>query len=551
MLAQMKIVKDTSETDVNSVNKVESESLKKPNTKNHYRRRAQGQGKLCERCGYQHAANPDSCPARGKDCWKCGAKNHFASRCKQEVKGTEETDTYLEETSVTTPTPWISSMVVVPKKKGKHRICLDPKDLNNAIQRENYPLPTIEEIAARLHGAKVFTLLDVRNGFWHVKIDEESTYLTTFHTPFGRYRWKRIPFGISSAPEVFQRKMHEFSEGLTGTEVVEATQDHDKNLLAFLSRCEERNVHLNPDKLKLRQSEVLFIGHIATDKVLKVDPAKVPAMVDMPLPTDKLGVQRLLGLAQYLAKFLPQLSDITKPLRDLTQNDVQFVWEDAQQVAFGKLKDVVTVTPVLQYYNLNEEITLQCDASQTGLGAALLQNGQPVAYASRALTPAETRYAQIEELLAIVFACDRFHAYVYGRKVVNIETDHKPLEPIFTKPLATAPKRLQRMLLNLQRYSLNVKYKKGKDLYLADTLSRAYLPEVNACEFSRELEEIDHRPWMPVREETWQQLQNAAADDPKQQTLRRVIMRGWPDSKADVPECAHPYFDLRDELTHS
>lgn len=135
--------------------------------------------------------------------------------------------------------------------------------------------------------------------------------------------------------------------------------------------------------------------------------------------------------------------------------------------------------------------------------------------------------------------------------MVNIETDHKPLEPIFTKPLATAPKRLQRMLLNLQRYSLNVKYKKGKDLYLADTLSRAYLPEVNACEFSRELEEIDHRPWMPVREETWQQLQNAAADDPVQQTLRRVIMRGWPDSKADVPECTHPYFDLRDELTHS
>lgn len=372
MLAQMKIVKDTSETDVNSVNKVESESLKKPNTKNHYRRHAQGQGKLCERCGYQHAANPESCPARGKDCRKCGAKNHFASRCKQEVKGTEETDTYLEETSVTTPTPWITSMVVVPKKNGKHRICLDPKDLNNAIQRENYPLPTIEEIATRLHGAKVFTLLDVRNGFWHVKIDEESTYLTTFHTPFGRYRWKRMPFGISSAPEVFQRKMHEFAEGLTGTEVVaddflvvgfgesyeEATQDHDKNLLAFLSRCEERNIHLNPDKLKLRQSEVLFIGHIAIDKGLKVDPAKVPAIVDMPPPTDKLGVQRLLGLAKYLAKFLPQMSDITKPLRDLTQNDVQFVWEDAQQAAFGKLKDAVTVTPVLQYYNLNEEITL-------------------------------------------------------------------------------------------------------------------------------------------------------------------------------------------------
>lgn len=225
-------------------------------------------------------------------------------------------------------------------------------------------------------------------------------------------------------------------------------------------------------------------------------------------------------------------------------------WHVKQFEAFEQLKEAVTVTPVLRYYNLDEEITLQCDASQTGLGTALLQNGQPLAYASRALTPAETRYAQIEkELLAIVFACDRFHAYVYGREVVNIETDHKPLEPIFTKPLATAPKRLQRMLLSLQRYSLSVKYKKGKDLYLADTPSRAYLPEVNACEFTRELEEIDHRPWMPVRDETWRQLKNAAVDDPVQQNLREVIKKGWPDSKADLPECVHAYFDIRDELT--
>ena len=190
---------------------------------------------------------------------------------------------------VTTPTEWISSIVAVPKKNGKLRICLDPKDLNHAIQRENYPLPTIEDIATRLPGAKVFTILDVRNGFWHVSLDEESTYLTTFQTPFGRYRWKRMPFRISSAPEVFQRKMHEFIEGLTGIEVIaddfitvgfgstfeEATHDHDKNLLVFLKRCEERSVRLNAEKLKRRQREVPFIGHLVTDKGLRVDPAKV------------------------------------------------------------------------------------------------------------------------------------------------------------------------------------------------------------------------------------------------------------------------------------
>ena len=465
---------------------------------------------------------------------------------------------------VTTPTEWISSIVAVPKKNGKLRICLDPKDLNRAIQRENHQLPTIEDIATRLHGAKVFTMMDVRNGFWHVSLEEESTYLTTFQTPFGRYRWKRMPFGISSAPEVFQRRMHEFIEGLDGIEVVaddfiavgygdtfeEATRDHDKHLLAFLKRCEERNVRLNDEKLKLRQSEVLFIGHVATGKGLCVDPAKVRAVVEMPTPTDKAGVQRLLGVAQYLAKFLPHLSDITKPLRELTQNDVIWFWGDAQQTALDRLKDAVTSTPVLRYYNIEEEVTLQCDASQSGLGAALMQNGQPVAYASRALTPAETRYAQIEkELLAIVFACDRFEAYVYGRGLVNIESDHKPLEPIFSKPLASAPTRLQRMLLRLQKYNLHVRYKKGKDMHLADTLSRAYLPEVNACAFTRELEDIDHRTWLPVTKDRWQELKNAAADDPVQQRLRAVIMHGWPDSRADVPECVQAYFDVRDSLT--
>ena len=454
--------------------------------------------------------------------------------------------------------------MAVPKKNGKLRVCLDPKDLNRAILREKYELPTVEDIATRLHGAKVFTVMDVRNGFWHVSLDEESSYLTTFQTPFGRYRWRRMPFGISSAPEVFERKMHELIEGMTGVEVVaddfivvgygetfeKATRDHDRNLFEFLKRCETKNVRLNPEKLKLRQSHVLFIGHMATDQGLEVDPAKVRAISEMPAPTDKLGVQRLLGLAQYLAKFLPHLSDVTKPLRDLTQSNVLWVSNKAQQTAFEKLKEMVTCTPVLRYYNLQEEVTLQCDASQSGLGAALMQNGQPIAYASRALTPTETRYAQIEkELLAIVFACDCFDAYVYGRDLVNVETDHKPLEPIFMKPLDATPKRLQQMLLRLQKYNLQVRYKKGKEMLLAETLSRAYLPEVNATEFARELEDIDHRVWPPVTEDRWQQLKNAAADDPVQQKLQEIIRSGWPENRAQVPECVRPYFDVRDELT--
>ena len=139
------------------------------------------------------------------------------------------------------PTPWISSMVVVPKKDGKLRICLDPRDLNRAIRREHYPLPTIEDVATRLHGAKVFTVLDVRKGFWHVELDEEASFLTTFNTPFGRYRWKRMPFGICSAPEVFQRRMQELIEGLHGqTKAFASTQPKFRPLL----RCHDQQMWL-------------------------------------------------------------------------------------------------------------------------------------------------------------------------------------------------------------------------------------------------------------------------------------------------------------------
>ena len=201
----------------------------------------------------------------------------------------------------------------------------------------------------------------------------------------------------------------------------------------------------------------------------------------MPLPENVAGIQRILGMSQYLSKFLPRLSDITKPLRDLTRQDAEWIWDEPQQSAC--LKQAVSAMPVLRYYNLKEDVTIQCDASQRGLGVALLQGGQPVLCT---LTDKEVNYAQIEkELLVIVFACEKFDAYIYGCDCVRVQTDHKPLESIFRKELCTAPKRLQRMLLRLQKYSLDVTYLKGEKMLVADALSRAYLPEVNSCIFVR------------------------------------------------------------------
>ena len=334
-----------------------------------------------------------------------------------------------------------------------------------------------------------------------------------------------------------------------GDSIEEAITDHDSSLEAFLERCKEKHLKLNDKKLRLRLQEVPFIGHVATSEGLRVDPYKVQAIMEMPPPTDVAAAQRLLGLAQYLSKFLPHLSDITKPLRELTQKDTEWEWSQAQKDALESLKKAVSSTPVLHYYNV-KEVTLQCDASQSGLGAALLQNGQPVAYASRALTPTETRYAQIEkELLAIVFACDHFEAYIYGRDAIQVETDHQPLVSIVKKSLNSAPGRLQRMLLRLQKYNLHLKYKRGQMMFLADTLSRAYLHDINACEFSQQLEEVDHTVLLAMTEERLQQLTHASSHDPVLQVLRETICRGWPESKSDVPDSIHAYYDFRDELT--
>ena len=289
---------------------------------------------------------------------------------------------------------------------------------------------------------------------------------------------------------------------------------------------------------------------MVTSEGLQVDPYKVKAIVEMPPPTDVAGVQRLLGLAQYLSKFLPHLSDLTKPLRELTRQDSQWTWDCSQKTAFEKLKEAVSNTPILRYYNLSEEVTLQCDASQSGLGAALLQGGQPVAYASRALTPTESRYAQIEkELLSIVFACKHFEPYVYGRDCVNVETDHQPLVSIVTKPLDKAPCRLQRMLLQLQKYSLHVMYKKGSAMYLADTLSRAYLHEVNTCRLAHSLEEVDHTMLLAIPPDHLQKIKQASSDDIVLKELRSTIQLGWPEKKCSVKESVLAYHDIRDELT--
>ena len=223
-----------------------------------------------------------------------------------------------------------------------------------------------------------------------------------------------------------------------------------------------------------------------TAEGVKINPRKVEAITKMLEPQNVKELMCFIGMVQYLSKFLPRLSDVMEPLRRLTDKDAQWQRSNSHQKIVDEIKQLVTKTPVLAYYDPTSEVTIQCDASQTGLGATLLQRGRPVAFSSRALTPTEQRYAQIEkETLAIVHACTKFDQYLYGKANIQVESDHKPLESIFKKDILKSPKRLQRMLLFLQKYDLKVKFKKGTEMYIADTLSRAFLtnnPETKNCE---------------------------------------------------------------------
>jgi len=458
-------------------------------------------------------------------------------------------------TKTTEPSDWVSSLLAVTKGD-KVRICIDPKDLNVAIKRSHYPLTTIEDVVTRTEGSKVFGTLDCSQGFFQIALDDKSSRLTTFNTPWGRYRYLKLPMGLSCSPEVYQMAMVDMLGDIDGVEIVMDDilihavdlPTFERRLETVLKRCKEYDLRLNPKKTKLGLREVDWIGHKITDEGVKISENKVKAILQMPSPTSVDEVRRLLGMINYLSKFIHNLSDVTAPIRVLLKKDIAFYWDKEQEASFQMCKKILSEAPVLKFYSSTEPVVLSCDASSKGLGAVLLQNGQPVAYASKALTDAEKRYAQIEkELLGIVFACKYFHYLIYGRDQVTVETDHKPLELIWKKPLVNAPMRLQKMLLRLQPYSLNIVYKKGKDIPVPDALSRLYLPETGP-------QLIDDAALVSVVDLCFSsqkelELRQSVKNDPVLQTLSYIIVSGWPEAKSQVPDEVKPYWDFRDELT--
>lgn len=466
---------------------------------------------------------------------------------------------------VNTPTEWCSPIVVVPKSDGSVRICVDLIELNKCVQREFHPLPSVEYSLNLLTGAKVFSKLDANSGFWQIPLDETSSYLTTFITPFGRFRFLRLPFGISSAPEHFQRRMMQLLEKTSGTichmdDILVWGRDqaeHDQRLKIVLEKLKEAGITLNGSKCQFSVRKIKFLGHIIDEDGIHPDEDKVTAIRNYSPPTNKTELKQMLGMANYLARFVPHYAEMLLPLTSMLSNKNEFVWDKAQEQAFQNWKNVLTSKPVLKIYDPQKLSIVTTDASSYGLGATLRQeqeNGDPcvIAYASRTLTPTECRYAQIEkEALALAWSCEKFRDYLTGTHF-KLETDHKPLIPIFSrKNLDDLTPRLQRMKLRMMRYSYSIFHTPGKRLYAADALSRK--PQGKMGEADELEEEIDAYVHMvtsslPASCHRLKEIRNSQQRDSTCKALEKLALEGWP-TKKNLENSCLPYWNHRYEVS--
>ena len=483
-------------------------------------------------------------------------------KVKAELKKMQEVG-IIEE--ITEPTDWCAPMVPVLKKNGSVRICADFKKLNLAVKRERYPIPALEDLLHKLNGAKYFSKLDATSGFYQIPLENESSKLTTFITPFGRYRYKRLPFGISSAPEIFQRTMEHILEG--EKQVVcfyddvlvfgESEESHEKALQSVIKKTVDAGLKLNKEKCEFASKEIEFLGFVISGDGIRADPKKVKAITDMPEPTNITELRRVLGMINFLGRFLPHLSDVLKPVTELLEKDRAWIWGEPQRQALTKAKDLLTSAPTLVHYDLSKPTVVSADASSYGIGGVILQDHggtlKPIAFCSRTLSSAERGYAQIEkECLASIWACEKFSRYLVGLDSFTLQTDHKPLVPLInSKDLHETPIRCQRMLIRFLRFNVRAVHTPGKNLVIADTLSRSPVVEAEEAKLSRDVEaHVDSvaSSW-PVSDARLDRIAQESKEDSVLKEVLQHTASGWPRYKDDVAPELQKFYEHRGELS--
>ena len=435
------------------------------------------------------------------------------------------------------------------KRDGSVRICGDYKlTVNQAAKLDPYPLPKIEDLFAQLAGGKTFTKLDLAHAYQQIELDEDSKDCVTINTHKGLYRYNRLPFGVHSAPAIFQRTMEGLLKGIPHVAVYiddilvsgKTEEDHMKTLDEVLTKLKKEGLRLKRDKCAFMLPKVQYLGHIISAEGLHPAEDKIRAITQAPAPQNLAQLRSFLGMVNYYGKFLHQLSSRLAPLYSLLQKGTKWHWKEEQEKAFQEVKKSLTSPKVLAHYDPNEKLQLSCDASPYGVGAVLshvLKDGseKPIAFASRSLAPAEKNYSQFDkEGLAVVFGVKRFHHYLFGRKF-TIFSDHKPLQHIFseTRPIPQmASARIQRWALTLSAYNYSIAYKPGSNHSNADLLSRLPLSEsVSNVPLPGEtvllMQTLQGSPVTAAQIKAW------TDKDPILSRVRNLVLKGWQEMNQD------------------
>ncbi|CAN6579260.1 unnamed protein product [Malus baccata var. baccata] len=397
---------------------------------------------------------------------------------------------------------WVSPVQVVPKKFGVTvvknednelvptriqtgwRVCIDYRKLNSTTRKDHFPLPFIDQMLERLASHSFYCFLDGYLGYNQIVIAPDDQENTTFTCPFGTFAYRRMPFGLCNAPATFQRCMVSiFSDYVE--KIIEVFMDdfsvfgesfdnYLDNLTLILKRCVKTNLVLNWEKCHFMVKQGIVLGHIVSEKGIEVDKSKIDLVRHLPSPTSVREVRSFLGHVGFYRRFIKDFSKISNPLCRLLQKDVPFQFDEECESAFKQLKEKLTSAPIIVPPDWSLPFELMCDASDYALGAVLGQRKDKqlhvIYYASRTLNDAQLNYSTTEkELLAVVFALDKFQSYLIGTKVI-IYTDHAVLKYLLTKK--EAKPRLIRWMLLLQEFDIEIRDKKGSENVVADHLSR-------------------------------------------------------------------------------
>jgi len=397
------------------------------------------------------------------------------------------------------PGDFVSPLVAVPKPDKSVRWCIDLRCVNQAVKRPGIQLPTTDDLLSQLSDARVFSKLDLKSGYSQLEITPDCRHAFVVASPLGSFRFCRLPFGVSSGPELFQRKMEQILAGIDGVLiylddilVFAATQEeHDRRLDLVRSALDKYGVTLNDKKCLVSVSELTFLGHEVSSSGIRPSADKIEALCNMPDPSNVSELRSFLGLVSFLQKFIPSLANTVAPLTQLLSSDWNWTAECAKAAA--AVRSYLQTDPVLALFDPARPTRIEVDASGYGLGAVLLQQvpasdgsdacWKPVYFASRKLSDPESRYATIErEALAVVWGVQRFRSFITGLEF-SVVSDHKPLIQVFKAGynLASASVRVQRLVLKIQDLSFSVSYRPGEQNVLADFLSRLPTgePDVN------------------------------------------------------------------------